>query len=733
MKSIPLYAVKLCALLLVSCSAPSPKIDPLPIDSAQVSPNTQIPATTRITVDGITAENKKSPDNEGANGTELSTNTQKNRATFYRGDGKLFNQQLAAKRDKNVNTGEGDISLQFNQTDISEVVRTIFGELLNETYIISPNVQGKITFSTAKPINKDQLIYTLETLLNWNALALIFREGIYHIIPIQEAIMGNITPSTGALPQTPSYEVQIIPLQYITASQLVELLRPFLKPNALIHTDDARRMIMLAGSPDQLRNYLNTIKIFDVNWLKGMSVGIFSLEVTDPNTMIQEINQLLNIDNSPMRQQIRLMPMERINSIVAVTAQPEYLQTIQQWVERLDQQVSKIKGQNLYVYNVENVDADKLTGTLNSIFDDQSGTASTQNNTNRRLPPASNVTPGMDMVRITRDGTQAINSPSGNDNEVSLAVISQGDISFTAIAENNSLLIKASPTQYRTILNAIKQLDVMPLQVLIEANILEVTLSDGLSYGVEWFLNNATEGFTSSNNAEGNGFLSLGTAGLSYRIANDRIGAAISALKTSGKTKVLSSPTLWALNNEAASITVGTQIPVNTTSINTSGSGDTITSEVQFRDTGVILNVTPRINPGGLVFLDVSQNISTPTGGADSNGNVSISQREISTKVAVDSGQTVLLGGLISETQVKSRQGVPLLSDIPILGHLFSSNSTDTIKTEIIVSIKPTVINSKGEFDALTEEYRRRFKHINPIIDNQATQKDSKLNQRSTQ
>jgi general secretion pathway protein D len=172
---------------------------------------------------------------------------------------------------------------------------------------------------------------------------------------------------------------------------------------------------------------------------------------------------------------------------------------------------------------------------------------------------------------------------------------------------------------------------------------------------------------------------------------------------------------------------------VNTTSINTSGSGDTITSEVQFRDTGVILNVTPRINPGGLVFLDVSQNISTPTGGADSNGNVSISQREISTKVAVDSGQTVLLGGLISETQVKSRQGVPLLSDIPILGHLFSSNSTDTIKTEIIVSIKPTVINSKGEFDALTEEYRRRFKHINPIIDNQATQKDSKLNQRSTQ
>jgi general secretion pathway protein D len=241
MKSIPLYAVKLCALLLVSCSAPSPKIDPFPIDiaSAQVSPNAELSATTRIT-----AENKKSPDNEGANGTELSTNTQKNRATFYRGEGKSFNQQLAAKRDENVTTGEGDISLQFNQTDISEVVRTIFGELLNETYIISPNVQGNVTFSTAKPINKDQLIYTLETLLNWNALALIFREGIYHIIPIEDAIMGNITPSTGALPQTPSYEVQIIPLQYITASQLVELLRPFLKPNALIHTDDARRMII---------------------------------------------------------------------------------------------------------------------------------------------------------------------------------------------------------------------------------------------------------------------------------------------------------------------------------------------------------------------------------------------------------------------------------------------------------------------------------------------------------
>lgn len=635
-----------------------------------------------------------------------------NGSVIYRGSGQFINRRAAATRGSYASAGEKDITLQFNNTKITEVVRTIFGELLQQTYIISPRVQGTITFSTAKPIARDQLIYVLEALLNWNSAALVLREGIHHIVPLDEAVSGNITPGIGALPKQPGYEVQIVPLKYIAPSELTKLLKPFLAKTALVHTDDDRNLLMLAGTPDQLRNYLETVKIFDVNWLKGMSVGIFPLEVTTPDTIINELKVVLGTDG-PLKKQIRLVPMERINSIIATTAQPSYLSTIQQWVERLDKQASNSTAPDLYVYDVNNVDASELSTTLSEIFDDKSDSQAAKQQT--RNPVSRNVVPGLESVEVSKEGVKAVSQPAEN-KTTALAITDQSNISFKAIKDNNALLIRATPAQYRTILKAIKRLDVPPLQVLIEANILEVTLTDGLSYGVEWYLKNAAVDFEANNNVSGDGFIRLGAGGLSYSVADNNLGVAISALKTSGQTKVLSSPTLWALNNESASISVGTQIPVNTTSINSSGTGDTIASEVQFRDTGVILTVTPRINPGGLVFLDVSQNISSPVGGADSNGNVSVSQREISTKVAVNSGQTVFLGGLISENKIKSRNGVPVLSSIPIVGHLFSSNSDDTVRTEIVVTITPTVIENRATSDALMEEYRQRFRYIAPVL-----------------
>ncbi|WP_167363257.1 type II secretion system secretin GspD [Marinobacter gudaonensis] len=648
------------------------------------------------------------------------------------GTGNFVNSDLARERPNRVLITRGKVNLQFNNTDISEVVRTIFGELLNQTYIISPDVKGTVTFSTAKPIARSQLKYVLETFLSWNSAALILREGIYHVVPLDSAVPGHLSPSVGELPVEPGYEVQIVPLKYIAASEMTKLLEPFLTKNALLYADDNRQFLVLAGTLDQLRNYLRTVEIFDVNWLTGMSVGIFPLEVTEPEVIIDELTLLFGAeeDGGALANQIRFMPMARLNAIVAMTSQPEYLKKIKQWTDRLDRQAGQSKEQRLFVYPVNNFDAKILSEILGSLFGAGDQVDVSRGRTEPRRASQSKVAPGLTPVEVSKDGVSTVptmagsflNSPSG----VSVGAIDGEPISFTAIEQNNALLIKATASQYRGILDAIRQLDIMPLQVLIEATILEVTLSDGLSYGVEWFLNNAADEFLESEDARGNGFMRAGREGLSYLVGRRNVGVAVSALRQSGKTKLLSSPSLWALNNQAASITVGTQIPVNVTSIDPGGDTDVITSNVQFRDTGVILEVTPRIHPGGLVFLDVALNISNPVGPADSNGNVSIAQRALQTNIAVQGGQAVLLGGLISESGIDSESGVPILSGMPILGELFNSKNRDSTRTEIIAIITPTVVSNDSKSNAIFEEYQRRFQYVSPP-DQMKTQPESEV------
>jgi general secretion pathway protein D len=705
-----------CASILLSCVG-SPNVSLVEKKSISEASNV-LPEKVSKSVDSVKTSDKLLPKTDasvqkGVGKNKSNTQSSTARPTTYVGTGSFINRKVALQRPGRPVAVEGKVALEFSDTNISEVVRTILGELLEETYIISPEVQGVVTFSTAKPIPETQLRYVLETLLSWNSASLVLREGIYHIVPTEKAIAGQLSPSIGPLPNEPGYDVQIVPLKYIAASEMLVLLKPFLTEKAVLHADNERSFLMLAGTVDQLRNYMRTIEIFDVDWFEGMSVGIFRLEVAEPSQVIQELGTLLG-ENSGIKKQVRFMPMNRLNSVVAITQKPDLLKKIKKWTERLDQQLDLAGNsaeQRLYVYHVKNVDAKKLSETLKGIF-----SSSEMNARETKRTSSSALSPGLVPVEIDRNGSvEGVNSlspDSENNQGLSVQSFSDSDVSISFVEQNNALLIKSSPIEYRSILNAIKQLDVTPLQVLIETVILEVTLTDGLSYGVEWYLKNAASEFLTTNSSSGgDGFLRLGSEGVNYLLGKDNIGVAISALKSGGKTKILSSPSLWALNNQRASINVGTQIPIVSTSIDTSGNGEEI-SQVQYLDTGVILTVTPRIHPGGLVFLDVSQNISNPTGSADSRGNVSIAQRELKTKVAVNSGETVLLGGLISDVGIDGQSGVPLLSKIPVLGNIFGRTSKDLTRTEIVAFITPTVIYNEEKTNQIMEEYQQRFQYI---------------------
>jgi general secretion pathway protein D len=287
----------------------------------------------------------------------------------------------------------------------------------------------------------------------------------------------------------------------------------------------------------------------------------------------------------------------------------------------------------------------------------------------------------------------------------------------------NALLVVATARQYRMIESTLRKLDVMPLQVLIEATIAEVSLTDELSYGVQWFIRRSQhETALSTFGVSAPGIVQLGGpgAGLSYIFSSQNARVALEALSTITDLKVISSPQLMVMDNQTAKLQVGDQVPIVTqqsASTVTAGAPPVLVSTVQYRDTGVILEVTPRVNPSGLVTLDIKQEVSEvgPAGPASVGGSPTISQRSIASRVAVKSGESVILGGLIKDRQRDSRDGIPFLSKIPILGALFGSSSDTTARTELMVVLSPTVVSDVTQAREVTEELRRRMRSLPPL------------------
>jgi general secretion pathway protein D len=708
-------------LIAAGCATGAPPIRPKSTGMKVDTPTPVPPQTDQVYVE-------KAPEADSQPGiTEIE---------IYDGTGVFINEAAARKPPEPV-AEDGEIVLNFEGESIQSVVHTILGEVLQETFVIGPGVSGEVTFSTSKPVSRDQLMPILELLLQWNGATLVHSDGRYHVLPVAEAIRGHIAPQLGSLQTARGYEVHGVPLKYISATEMAKILEPYARDNAIVQVDQLRSMLFLAGTPEELSNYLKTVEIFDVDWLEGMSVGIYPLRTVDVNSIITELQGVFGTEgDTPLAGMFRFIPLERLGSVMVITYQKEYLYKAEEWIKILDRGAAGA-GKQLFVYRVKNLEAPVLASYLTEIFGGTGGERPQRQTQGALAPGLEPVQIGsVSEFNLSRVGAETEQQPgaagAGEEGGASVLNIGEGEIRITAVMETNSLLIQSTQSQYNSILAAIERIDIEPLQVLIESQVLDVELSEELQFGVNWFLTNNPDlipagagnpfgryvdsmSFGSGSTASG-GFNFLTTISRPLGDGKTFVQATIAALDAVTDVRSLAAPSLLVRNNATATITVGTQVPVQSSAITTGNQN--VVSSAQYVSTGVTLSVTPRINPGGLVYMDIAQDVSRP-GARDpdisTSGNPPINNKTVSSQVAVQSGQTVFLGGLISEQTTLGRSGVPYLNRVPIIGALFGSRNKANSRSETLVMITPTVIETSVDLHRISEELEAEFKRVPPL------------------
>ena len=670
-------------------------------------------------------------------------------AQEYRGTGS-FVDEGAPSRQQVAGTGAGEVTLNFVNADIREVVRSILGDTLNANYLVDPKVQGTVTVHTSRPLPRSALLPMLEEVLRLNGMALVLRDGIYEVLPLQQAPGGAAMARARLSPGLPGrgFSIQIVPLANVAASEMAKILEPVVPADRILRVDTARNLLVLGGTQQELATQQELIDLFDVDWLAGMSFAMLPLESTEAATLIPELQEVFgDPDQGPLAGLVRFVPIERLNAILVISSRPSQIDKAREWVARLDKAGEEGDGQRLHVYYVQNGRAEDLAAVLREVFAPSGGDRT----------PSAQLAPGRQRAEIggrtareTRRAARQARAEAGEEGEAgeaaapadavtareagrageAIALSGNEEIRIIADETNNALVIMATPRDYRMVELALRKLDVVPLQVLVELVIAEVTLTDTLRFGVQWFFQEqgmfrkANSNFALTDVAAGvlgpffssPAFTNPG-AGFSYLLAGTDIFVALNALDQITDVNVVSAPSLMVLDNQTAEIQVGDQVPITTQqALDVTANNAPIVNSVQFVDTGVILRVTPRVNAGGLVIMDIEQEVSTPvlttTSAIDSP---TIQQRRIQTSVAIQSGEAVALGGLISDVRDRTETGVPFLHKIPILGDLFGATSNTETRTELIVVITPRVVGGLQDARDMTQELRQKMRAVIPL------------------
>ena len=619
---------------------------------------------------------------------------------------------------------EDGVQLNFDRAAIRDVIKVILGDVLGVAYTVDPDVQGEVTLSSSAPLSQRDMLAVLESVLRSNGASLVETgPRSFQIMPVDSAIgRSQVIPLGGKPIQVrPGFGITIIPLRHISATAAAQFIQPLVAAPEDIRIDPGRNAILFSGTAAERQNVLDTVADLDIDWMAGKSIGLFPLQRATAQAVIPELQAVFapfdptGAEPSTMR----FLPIARLNAVLAIGSDTQQIQEVGNWVNRLDH--GEASGTQFYVYYLKHSSAEDLAKILNETFGDAGSGSSSAG------PSLGSASTSLSATPQATDGGEGGGVPPGiaGGTTPEPTPTSSGPIKIVASKANNALLIRATPEVYESIESTLQRLDTAPWQVLIEATIAEVALNDALRYGVEAFFqqDNVRVGFgagrvpfsllSGTTNVLATGFGFLFTPG------NSRV--ALNALSAVTDVKVLSSPSLVVQDNSEAVLTVGDEVPIQTQNQQSTTAADApIVQSIEYRNTGVILQVRPRINSNQTVSLEIAQEVSRVRTVSDATQTdqqrltPTITQRKITSRVNVQSGQTVVLGGLIQDSEEQSRSRVPVLGDIPVVGSLFGDTSRTNARNELIVFITPRVIRNPEDARDVSEELRSRLKSLSP-------------------
>lgn len=626
---------------------------------------------------------------------------------YYFGSGQMVGAGAAAVLDPQIAAG-APVTLNLANASIESAAKAVMGDALGLNYSVASGLRGSVTIQTAQPVARGELVKLFQDALAANGAAIIRTGKVYRIDSLEQArnAISSIEVGTARSGgEQIGAGVRVVPLRYIAASEMRRILEPMAGRAVVLGADDARNTLTLSGNSQEIGAVLETISVFDVDVMQGMSFAVVPVKSARPDALADELAAVFGSGGS--KGMVRFLPNNRMRSILVASAQRSYLTRAETWIRRLDSRAQGHEKQ-LFTYKVQNRSAKELVSIINGMFSKNQPTANQdERNVAPRLEETSLQTRGTDVaVKGVPTPEQTPQSPGADFG----AVVSEDErVRVTADISNNSLLTLATPADYNRVLAIIQDLDVSPRQVLIEATIAEVALNDELKFGVRWYLNGKNSNYMFTDSAT-KSFASV-FPGFSYALQAPDVQVAVDALNKVTQVNIVSAPSLMVLDNRTATLQIGDQVPIVTQSAaSVQGSNAPIINSVDYRDTGVILKITPRINDSGRVLLDIAQEVSSVTSTISSGiDSPTIKQRKVATSVMVDDGQVIALGGIIQNQRDKGATKIPILGDIPLLGNAFKSKSGKINKTELIILIKPRVVRDAREAQEATDEYRRKI------------------------
>ena len=661
-------------------------------------------------------------------------------ASIVRGTGKFVGTPAFEPTPATPGAYGEPVTLDFANADVRDVVRSVLGDVLKVPYVIDPAAQGNVTLQTGGAIPRSTVFPHLEAALRLGGLAVVESSGLYRVVPLAQATR-EVQLSQGG--QT-GFVARVISPRYVPANDLERLLQPFVPAGTSLRAEPSRNVLIISGPASDVTALLDNLSVFDVDTMRGLSTAILPLKSATAKDVAKDVSALLG-SLGEGAQLIKVAPLDRANALLVTSMRPEYIDRVRHWVAELDKS-NDVSERHIFVYRIQNGRAAGLAAVLRKTFGIGSGEGDNASEAQGQGPGsaldtsgpggsggfggtqagAGGSTGGNPLFGGLSGGQPFGNAPSAASASAQPNGSGQGngqangqpgsDIHITADETNNALLILATQQEYSTIEAALRQLDIAPLQVMIEATIAEVTLTDQLAYGLQYYVKSGNFQALFAQTAAGStstpfsGFPLASGLNVAYGTAAGS-NVVLQLLQQLTNVRVLSSPNLLVLNNQSARIQVGDQVPVATGSAtSTISSNAPIVNSIEYRDTGVIMKITPRVNASGVVSLDVGEEVSSVSSTTTSSLNSpTISERRLDTTVSIGDGQTVALGGLISDNRSRQTNGIPVLQNIPGIGFLFGQKNNSHARTELIAILTPHVVRSAYDARLITQELQAKL------------------------